>query len=96
MRRRFWGIAGITGALLVLGLVSGCGHSDSGDSNASPDGTYTVEFDDNGCKTGKHVFNGFDNYCHGLEDDSLNRGCALSERQEAFVVGHCPGNFQSA
>jgi hypothetical protein len=77
----------------AIAFVVGCGKSDNF-GNASADGTYTVEFKDNGCDTLKHVFNGLSNYCSGLEDEALNHGCAQPERREAFIVDHCPGTFQ--
>ena len=73
-------------AASCLGLV-GCGSDSGGDnglvvSNESQSLSY--DFTVNGCKTGKHTFSSVEAYCAGLENESLNNGCARQIRCETF------------
>lgn len=46
--------------------------------------SYTYEYNDQGCKTGKQTFATKDEYCRGLMDDELNNYCARSSRETTF------------
>ncbi len=48
------------------------------------DESYSHEFDENGCKTGKHEFDAKADYCAALKNEGLNKGCAPLLRQKAF------------
>ena len=56
---------------------------------------YTYDLNVNGCATGSHSFNSLNDYCDGLEDNSLNNGCAQNERGNLFTA-KCPGVFSPA
>ena len=42
----------------------------------------TYQLNENGCDTGSHTFNTRADYCAGLNDETLNNGCALDLRQQ--------------
>ena len=46
--------------------------------------SYTYEFNDHGCKTGKHTFRTEYEYCQALMDDELNNYCARSDRENTY------------
>ncbi len=73
--------------LLISIWLIGASCSVSHD-NKSESLSYDFEF--NGCPTGKHEFNSKAELCQGLQNDSLNGGCAQSLRQEYFQA-QCPG-----
>jgi hypothetical protein len=56
------------------------------------DASYTYSLDDNGCQTGSHSFYSLGDYCAALENNSLNNGCAQTERGNLFSQ-KCPGGF---
>jgi hypothetical protein len=56
---------------------------------------YSYELRTDSCSTGKHSFGSFDNACKALNDNELNKECALSEREELFNNSQCVGNFTS-
>lgn len=50
---------------------------------------YTV----NGCSTGMHKFQTFNELCEGLKDFLLNKGCAFYVRKAAYKEYNCNGEF---
>jgi hypothetical protein len=70
-----------TALTLMLVSFSACGSS-----------AKTYDFTDNGCDTKEHSFDSIQAYCQGLTSTSLNQGCALGLRQDAFQRD-CSGNF---
>lgn len=58
--------------------------------------SYSYQFSENGCDTSKQSFSSMAAYCNGLADSSLNHGCALELRRQAFAEKQCPGSFESA
>ncbi len=46
--------------------------------------SYSYEFNDQGCKTGKQSFATKDEYCSGLLDDERNNNCARSDREITY------------
>jgi hypothetical protein len=84
--------------LVLFGLsLAACSHVDGGSSTIT---TAHMSYDltENGCATEEHAFSSADpqdclnQYCAGLENDSLNHGCALDLRLALFN-DNCPGNF---
>jgi len=57
---------------------------------------YSYEFEQNGCKTGRHKFEALGDLCEGLKDETLNRGCARMLRERAFESYSCPGEFSDS
>jgi transposase-like protein len=57
-------------------------------SNVKTD-SLSFEFEINGCKTGKHVFNSRDELCKGLQNNTLNNNCAVDMRADFFQT-NCP------
>jgi hypothetical protein len=54
---------------------------------------YSYELRARSCSTGKHESESFTGICESLLDHSLNKECALEEREELFVNSECAGNF---
>ncbi len=46
--------------------------------------TFKYQYAENGCDTGEHDFASLEEYCRGLRDEDLNRGCAPGLRQSAY------------
>ena len=74
-------------SFLILALSSSacllsCGSNDSRN--------YT--FSENGCSTQTHSFDSQTAYCQGLESNSLNNGCAIDLREQAYARD-CTGSF---
>lgn len=63
-------------ALLAAAAI-GCGAE-------VKDEKYSYEFELNGCNTGKHSAESREQYCRNLQDEKLNKGCAVSLRDEAL------------
>lgn len=74
--------------LLVSGLsFSACDKKDE-------DKSYSYEFESNGCKTGRHSFGSVGEMCEALQDENLNRGCALGLRIDYFDESCGEAEFQ--
>jgi hypothetical protein len=54
---------------------------------------YSYELRSNSCSTGKHESESFTGICKNLLDNTLNKDCALEEREELFINSECSGNF---
>lgn len=78
----------------LLFVLSACGKSPStppnllisentGNENISIQ-TFSYQFNLNGCDTERHEFNSKSDYCKGLQNHELNKGCALSMRQVRY------------
>ena len=81
-------------SLLILGSCgSDKGSQDSGSDGGSKTESYSYEFEENRCNTGKHTFSSMADYCKGLKDHTLNKGCAPTLRKNEFEVRKCPGSF---
>jgi hypothetical protein len=76
---------------VFLGLVASCG-SDKDPESANLKGNYNYNFDENGCKTGNQSFSSIEAYCKGLQNETLNKGCAQNIRKINFEL-KCPGTF---
>lgn len=83
--------------LILTQLMLSCGSSNSGDgSPTSPkqqnqngvdvSQSFTYQLEVNGCNTGEHTFNSKIAYCEALEDQALNKGCALNERDRLYFA----------
>jgi hypothetical protein len=59
--------------LTLTSILSGCSSSD-----------YKYDYTVNGCDTGEHSFGNKSDYCSGLQNDTLNNGCAASTRQQTY------------
>lgn len=72
-----------------LALLSSC---NKGSDNISSDRTQSLSYDftENNCPTGKQAFSSHEALCAGLQDESLNKGCASTLREEYFKT-QCPG-----
>lgn len=62
-------------------------------SHCGSDTKYSYELSSNGCSTEKHEFSSKDEMCSGLQSSSLNKGCALSMREQYFKSNSCTGTF---
>jgi len=69
--------------LLLNFFVASCGGL-GGDSSSM---SYSFSF--NGCETGEHQFKSLEQYCTGLQDEQLNKGCAVQSRKETYSE-KCP------
>ena len=84
--------------VLALGTsFSGCGKigigtSDEGAEISSEELGYEMEFND--CNTGKHTFDSKEALCKGLQDRTLNKGCAMRLRQDYHRERGCAGEFR--
>ena len=78
------------GALCVV--ATGCEKSGSEVVESSVSLTYDIT--ETGCATGKHSFSSRAEYCAGLQDSGLNRGCAEYSRRR-FFTQRCSGSFRS-
>lgn len=72
----------IVALLFVVLAVAGCSKED-----------LAYEYSVNGCSTGRQEFDSKEAMCAGLQSDSRNKGCALSERQDKFKQDGCSGSF---
>jgi hypothetical protein len=80
--------------LIALGSVfSACSVSTDKDGVQAQAKSQSLSYDlsENNCDTGNHSFSSAGDYCNGLQNDSLNNGCALSLRQAQFQTD-CPGS----
>lgn len=66
----------------ALGLLSACQPS----SGKKDDQKLSYEFEYNGCNTGTHAFKSLAEYCDGLRDNDLNKGCATNLRAQEYAV----------
>lgn len=87
-------------ALGVFGLVGfvACSGSDSKNSSATnPSSPYTYEFSEvyaNNvvrCSTQAQVFNNLTEMCQGLQNEMLNRNCAVQQRMQKYRDMGCAG-----
>jgi len=65
--------------LIMMGLVAGCVSLSS-----CSEKEFKYNYTENGCSTDDHEFDSKDEYCDGLKDDGLNKGCAVGMRKDAF------------
>jgi hypothetical protein len=70
-------------------IFSACGSGDGTRAGGLSE-SLTYSHTANGCSTGEHTFSSTDGYCAGLQDETLNRGCALESRKLEFQRA-CPG-----
>jgi hypothetical protein len=80
------------GMVLAMGVL-GCGDGGNGNSK-SVSSNYQYAFEQNGCRTETHSFASKDAMCTGLQDETLNQGCAESMRREYFEAQDCAGTFE--
>lgn len=73
--------------LMSFSVLMACG-SGSNENEHSEEFSYNYTY--NGCSTEKQVFASRDAYCSGLQDETLNKGCALVLRKQAFAE-QCQG-----
>lgn len=88
--------------ILSMTTLGSCGKSKSGTATSATNEnlkseqlvSYSYQFKINNCDTQEHTFDSKEKYCHGLEDQDLNNGCALAQR-EALFNKECSefGNF---
>ena len=72
-------------ALFALVFAAGCGGDTNvnfGDKDSNKNESYSYQFNENGCDTGKQSFGSKDAYCAGLANEQLNKGCAPMLRQQ--------------
>ncbi len=72
-----------------LTLLSSC-QKDADNITSDRTESRSYEFTENGCATGKQSFASKDELCAALQNETLNKGCALSLR-ERYFKGQCPG-----
>ncbi len=82
--------------LLLTQLMFSCGSNSGDGSPAIPmkqnqngvevNQTFTYQIEVNGCNTGEHTFKSKIAYCEALEDEALNNGCALNERDRLYFA----------
>lgn len=58
--------------------------------------SFKYEFEQNGCNTGKKEFSSKSEMCQGLQQESLNNGCALELRKDYFKQMCDNQNFASS
>lgn len=69
----------------TFGQGNGAGGGNSGGgSGGGNSSSYSYQFVENGCDTGKHQFPSLAEYCNALKDNSLNNGCAYRMRMETY------------
>ncbi len=81
--------------ILVLAafVTSQCGKdSGTGGKDSPENSAFGYEFEENGCKTGRHAFDNKQTYCEGLRSKQLNKGCAYSTRK-SYYERDCGGAF---
>jgi hypothetical protein len=76
-------------------FLSACNISaEAGGAKASADigqaSTFSYDYTENGCPTGKKDFSSMDALCEGLRDEAKNNNCARNLRYERFKQD-CPG-----
>lgn len=85
-------------ALAGCGGGSNNGNGDGGNSapgsGGSSSSTYKYQFVENGCDTGQQVFSSQSAMCSGVQNESLNHGCAGDLRQQYFTAQGCTGTYQ--
>jgi hypothetical protein len=81
----------------MTAAIAGCGASVTTGNGAGTGAGVNVSsqnltYDDqeNGCDTGSHSFSSLDDYCNGLQNEQLNKGCAQDLRKGDFQQ-NCPG-----
>lgn len=88
--------------LIILAIcVSSCGkiddlvHGSKTTFQLEPaqEELYSYQIIGQGCHTGEHEFETFDQVCEALRDNSLNRECAVQEREDLFFTSECSGSF---
>ena len=68
----------------LVGVVS-CGVSHSSDDTSNSTNTsLSYQYNYNGCETGEHSFSSEKDYCDGLVNESLNKGCATEIRYPEY------------
>lgn len=77
-------ISGLLG--LTLLVVTACGPAPFKPAKRVTirPSSYSYEYNDHGCKTGKQTFASQDEYCKGLMDDELNNNCARESREGTY------------
>lgn len=75
--------------LATCSLIVACGNTKKDDES------YSYEFSFNGCKTEKQTFSSKEAMCEGLQDEVLNKGCAVASRKDFFKSQGCEGTFTS-
>jgi hypothetical protein len=75
----------------ILGILFSSCDAITKSANGSSE-SFTYQLSENGCDTGKHSFGSLDDYCTGLENNSLNNNCAYNSRQSLFSQ-KCNGTF---
>lgn len=82
--------------IMGITILSACNHSSSSDiKNEETSESYSYSYEVNRCQTGRQEFSSKDAYCAGLQNETLNKGCALTLRKKAFSE-MCSGTFQSS
>lgn len=71
-------------AMTLFGLAA-CSQS-----SESKKEVLSYEFEVNSCKTGRHEFSSQQDLCQGLQNETLNKGCALAMREDYFAA-QCSG-----
>jgi hypothetical protein len=79
--------------LLLLSLIALSACASGEEENASSQ-EFSYDYTSNGCSTGKQTFTSRDAYCSGLQNETLNQGCALKRRKETFQE-QCQGRSWS-
>ena len=88
--------------IIVTLILIGCGKENDNqgwDGNYTPT-SYTINFNKNTpeerCQTGWYTYsaNQFNEYCEDLKNHTKMRNCAKAEREKAFKVSNCPGEFK--
>lgn len=85
-------------SLFIKIFILSCGLSVvacNGNSSSTIDSSLTYDYVENGCDTQKQSFSSYSDLCKGLENSSLNHGCAIDLRQQAFSQ-QCPGQTFSS
>lgn len=72
----------LIGALALL--ATACGDDFDDEEYYDENISLSYNFDENGCRTGKHAFDSRQAYCAALSNDGLNRGCANTLRYQTF------------
>lgn len=74
-------------AALAMALSGLAACSQSSESKKE---VLSYEFEVNSCKTGRHEFSSQQDLCQGLQNETLNKGCALAMR-ESYFAAQCSG-----
>ncbi len=72
-------------AFLTLSLAASCVTACNVDlKSEDKSSNFAYDFDQNGCKTGRHEFGTMAEYCNALKNDPLNNYCAYSFRKADY------------